>query len=101
MGEIKLEEIAKFAVDGAVSTNLYDSQKARVGFLCMKSGQSALEDTRGKKVIVVINSGCGVVITDQGEQEVEEETLVLFEADEPCLLRAKTRLTALVVTMPG
>ncbi len=101
MAEIKLEDFIKFAEGGAVSKNLFESQKGSVGIICMEEGQTALEDTKGKKVIVIINSGSGVVISDEGEQEVEEETFILFETGESRLLRAKTRLTALVVDIPA
>ncbi|ODS32885.1 MAG: hypothetical protein SCARUB_01991 [Candidatus Scalindua rubra] len=100
MGEFKLEDSIKFSEENIVSTNLYDSQKVCVDFLCMEEGQSALEDTKDQKVIIVINSGSGSVVTDEGEQDVEEGTFVLFESSEPRTLKAKTKLTALVTAIP-
>ncbi|HDY66173.1 MAG: hypothetical protein JYX80_14855 [Candidatus Scalindua sediminis] len=96
MGEFKLEDIVKFSEENTVSTNLYDSQKACVNLLCMEEGQSALQETKDQKVIVVVNSGSGLVVSDEGEHEVEEGTFVLFESGEPRTLKAKTKLTALV-----
>jgi quercetin dioxygenase-like cupin family protein len=100
MGEFKLEEIVTFSEENVVSTNLYNSQKACVNFICMEEGQSALQDTKNQKVIVVVNSGSGSVVTDEGENDVEEGTFVLFESGEARTLKAKTKLTALVTTIP-
>jgi quercetin dioxygenase-like cupin family protein len=100
MGEFKLEDIVKFSEENTVSTNLYDSQKACVNLLCMEEGQSALQETKDQKVIVVVNSGSGLVVSDEGEHEVEEGTFVLFESGEPRTLKAKTKLTALVTIIP-
>ena len=100
MGEFKLEDIVKFSEENTVSTNLYDSQKASVSFLCMEEGQSALQETKDQKVIVVVNSGSGLVVSDEGEHEVEEGTFVLFESGESRTLKAKTKLTALVTALP-
>ncbi len=100
MGKFKLEDIVSFSEENTVSTNLYDSQKACVSFLCMEEGQSALQETKDQKVIVVVNSGSGLVVSDEGEHEVEEGTFVLFESGEPRTLKAKTKLTALVTTLP-
>ncbi|MEE8190407.1 MAG: hypothetical protein V3T79_02295 [Candidatus Scalindua sediminis] len=100
MGEFKLEDIVKFSEENTVSTNLYDSQKACVNFLCMEEGQSALQETKDQKVIIVVNSGSGLVVSDEGEHEVEEGTFVLFESGEPRTLKAKTKLTALVTIIP-
>ncbi len=96
MGAFKLEEVTKFSEEKVVSTNLYDSQKVCTNFLCMEEGQSALDDTKGQKVIVIINSGSGSVVTDDGEQDIEEGTFILFESGESRLLKAKSKLTALV-----
>jgi hypothetical protein len=96
MGAFKLEEVTKFSGENVVSTNLYDSQKVCTNFLCMEEGQSALDDTKEQKIIVIINSGSGSVVTDDGEQDIEEGTFVLFESGESCTLKAKTKLTALV-----
>ncbi|MHC4183435.1 MAG: AraC family ligand binding domain-containing protein [Planctomycetota bacterium] len=96
MGEFKLEDIVSFSEENTVSTSLYDSQKACASLLCMEAGQSALQDTKDQKVIVVVNSGSGSVVTDGGEHDVEEGTFVLFESGESCTLKAKTKLTALV-----
>jgi len=100
MGEFKLEDIVKFSEENAVSTSLLDSQKVCVNFLCMEEGQSALEDTKGQKVIVVVNSGSGSVVTDEGEQDVEEGAFIMFESSEPRTIKAKTRLTVLVAALP-
>jgi quercetin dioxygenase-like cupin family protein len=100
MGKFKLEDIVSFSEENTVSTSLYDSQKASVNLLCMNEGQSALQDTKDQKVIIVVNSGSGVVITDEGEHEVEEGTFVLFEGGESCTLKAKTKLTAVVTIIP-
>ncbi len=100
MGEFKLEDIVKFSEDNIVSTNLFDSQKVSVSFLCMEEGQSALEDTNGQKVVVVINSGSGSVVTDEGEQDVDEGTFIMFESSEDRTVKAKTKLTALVAALP-
>ncbi|GAX61672.1 hypothetical protein SCALIN_C27_0066 [Candidatus Scalindua japonica] len=100
MGEFNLEELASFSDNNVVSKNLYDSQKACVNLICLEEGQTALEDTIGQKVVVVINTGNGSVITGGGEQGVEEGTLILFESDEKRLLKAKTKMTALVTAIP-
>jgi len=100
MGVFKLEEVTKFSEENVVSTNLYDSQKVCTSFLCMGEGQLALEDTKEQKVIVVINSGNGSVVTDDGEQDIEEGTFILFERGESRSLKAKSKLTALVNIIP-
>ncbi len=100
MGEFNLEEFVSFSEDNAVLTNLCDSQKACVNLLCMEEGQTALDDTNDRKMVVVINTGSGSVITGEGEQGVEEGTLILFESGETRSLRAKTKLTALVTIIP-
>ncbi len=100
MGEFKLEDIMKFSDENTVSTNLFDSQKVCVNFLCMEEGQTALEDTNGQKVIVVVNSGSGSIVTDEGEQDVEEGTFIMFESSESRTVKAKTKLTALVAALP-
>ncbi|MBS1259591.1 MAG: hypothetical protein MAG551_02664 [Candidatus Scalindua arabica] len=100
MGAFKLEEVTKFSEENVVSTNLYDSQKVCTNFLCMEEGQSALEDTKEQKVIIVINSGSGSVVTDDGEQDIEEGTFILCERGESRLLKAKSKLTALVNSIP-
>ena len=96
MGEFKLEAVTKFSEENVVSTSLYDSQKVCANFLCMEEGQSALDDTKEQKVIVIINSGSGSVVTDDGEQDIEEGTFILFESGESRSLKAKSELTALV-----
>ena len=96
MGEFKLEAVTKFSEENVVSTSLYDSQKVCANFLCMEEGQSALDDTKEQKVIVIINSGSGSVVTDDGEQDIEEGTFILFESGESRSLKAKSKLTALV-----
>lgn len=101
MGEFNLEELIQFSDNEMVSTNLYDSQKACTNFICMDEGQTALEDTNDRKVVVIINSGSGSVITGEGEQEVEEGTMIVFESGEGRSLKAKTKLTALMTTIPG
>jgi len=100
MGEFNLEEFVRFSEKNIVSTNLCDSQKACVSFLCIEEGQTALEDTNDQKVVVIINTGSGSVITGEGEQDVEEGTLILFESGETRSLKAKTKLTALVTAIP-
>ncbi len=100
MGEFKLEDIVKFSEENTVSTNLYDSQKACVNFLCMEEGQSSLQDTKSQKIIIVVNSGSGSVVTDEGEHDVEEGTFILVENGESRTLKAKTKLTALVAAIP-
>ncbi len=100
MGEFNLEEFVKFSEENAVSTNLCDPGKAQVSLLCMEEGQTALEDTNDQKVVVIINTGSGSVITGEEEQVVEEGTLILFESGETHLLKAKTKLTALVTAIP-
>lgn len=100
MGEFKLEDIVKFSEENTVSTNLYDSQKVCVNFLCMEEGQSSLQDTKSQKIIIVVNSGSGSVVTDEGEHDVEEGTFILFENGESRTLKAKTKLTALVAAIP-
>ncbi len=100
MGEFNLEDLASFSENGAVSTSLCDSGKAHVNLLCMEEGQTALEDTNDQKVVVIINTGSGSVITGEGEQEVEEGTLIMFESGETRSLKAKTKLTALVTAIP-
>ncbi|MFQ5963058.1 MAG: hypothetical protein ACE5KZ_02110 [Candidatus Scalinduaceae bacterium] len=99
MGEFKLEDIVKFSEENTESKNLYNSQKVCVNFLCMEEGQSALQDTKDQKVIVIVNSGRGYVVTDKDEHDVEEGAFVLFESSEPRTLKAKTKLTALVTAI--
>ncbi len=96
MGEFNLEEFVKYSEENSVTTNLCDSQKASVSLVCMGEGQTALEETKDNKVAIIINTGSGSVVTGEGEQDVEEGTLILFERGEARLLKAKTRLTALV-----
>jgi quercetin dioxygenase-like cupin family protein len=96
MGEFNLEEFVKYSEENSVTTNLCDSQKASVRLICMEEGQTALEDTQDNKVVIIINTGSGSVVTGEGEQDVEEGTLILFESGEARLLKAKTKLTALV-----
>lgn len=100
MGEFNLEEFVSFSKNNAVLTSLCDSEKVSVHLLCMEEGQTALEDTNDQKVIVIINTGSGSVVTGEGEQDVEEGTLVLFESGETRSLKAKTKLTALVTAIP-
>ena len=99
MGEFNLEELASFSENNAVLTKLCDSEKVCVNLLCMEEGQTALEDTNGQKVVVIINTGSGSVVTKE-EQGVEEGTLIVFESGETRSLKAKTKLTALVTIMP-
>ncbi len=100
MGEFNLEDLASFSENNAVLTKLCDSEKVCVNLLCMEEGQTALEDTNGQKVVVIINTGSGSVVTEEGEQDVEDGTLVLFESGETRSLKAKTKLTALVTAIP-
>ena len=100
MGEFNLEEFEKFSEKNSVLTNLCDSQKACVNLLCMEEGQTALEDTNDRKVVVIINTGSGSVIAGEGEQDVEEGTLIVFESGEARSLKAKTKLTALMTVIP-
>jgi quercetin dioxygenase-like cupin family protein len=51
-------------------------------------------------VVIIINTGRGSVVTREGEQDVEDGTLVLFESGETRSLKAKTKLTALVTVIP-
>ena len=96
MGEYNLEEFVKYSEENSVTTNLSDSQKASVSLVCMEEGQTALEETKDNKVAIIINTGSGSVVTGEGEQDVEDGTFILFESGEARLLKAKTRLTALV-----
>ncbi len=64
----------------------------------MEEGQTALEETNDQKVVVIINTGSGSVVTEE-EQDVEEGTLIVFESGETRSLKAKTKLTALVATI--
>jgi len=98
MGEFNLEDLAGFSENSAVLTKLCDSEKVCVNLLCMEEGQAALEDTNGQKVIVIINTGSGSVVTEE-EKDVEEGTLIVFESGETRSLKAKTKLTALVATI--
>ncbi len=98
MGEFNLEALKSFSEDNAVMKDLCGSEKVRVDLLCMEEGQTALEDTNDQKVVVIINTGSGSVVTD-GEQDVEEGTLIVFEGGETRSLKAKTKLTALVTTI--
>jgi len=100
MGEFNLEKFVRFSEKSAVLTNLCDSQKACVNLLCLEKGQTALEDTNDLKVVVIINTGSGSVIAAEGEQGVEEGTLIMFESGEARSLKAKTKLTALVTVIP-
>ncbi len=96
MGEFNLKEFVKYSGENPVTTNLCDSQKVSVSLLCMEDGQTALEETKDNKVTIIIDTGSGSIVTEEGEQDVEEGTFVLFERGEARLLKAKTRLTALV-----
>ncbi len=98
MGEYNLEDLVSFSENNAVLTSLCDSEKVRVHLLCMEEGQTALEDTNDQKVVVIINTGSGSVVTEE-EQDVEEGTLIVFESGETRSLKAKTKLTALVTTI--
>jgi len=98
MGEFNLEDVASFSDNSAVLKDLCDSEKVRVNLLCMEEGQTALENTNDQKVVVIINTGSGSVVTDV-EQDVEEGTLIVFESGETRSLKAKTKLTALVTTI--
>ncbi len=98
MGEFNLENVVSFSENSAVLTKLCDSEKVCVNILCMEEGQTALEDTNDQKVVVIINTGSGSVVTEE-EQDVEEGTLIVFESGETRLLKAKTKLTALVATI--
>ena len=92
MGEFNLEDLASFSENNAVLTKLCDSEKVCVNLLCMEEGQTALEDTNGQKVVVIINTGSGSVVTEE-EQGVEEGTLIVFESGEARSLKAKTKTT--------
>ncbi len=98
MEEFNLEDVVSFSGNSAVLKDLCDSEKVRVNLLCMKEGQTALENTNDQKVVVIINTGSGSVVTDE-EQDVEEGTLIVFESGETRSLKAKTKLTALVTTI--
>ncbi len=98
MGEFNLEDVVSFSDNSAVLKDLCDSEKVRVNLLCMEEGQTALENTNDQKVVVIINTGSGSVVTDE-EQDVEEGTLIVFESGETRSLKAKTKLTALVTTI--
>jgi len=98
MGEFNLEDVVSYSDNSAVLKDLCDSEKVRVNFLCMEGGQTALENTNDQKVVVIINTGSGSVVTDE-EQDVEEGTLIVFESGETRSLKAKTKLTALVTTI--
>lgn len=100
MGEFRLEEITVFSKEKTISTNVFDSEKVSVNFLGMEEGQSALEETKDQKVIIIINSGNGSVVTDEGEQDIEEGTFIMFESGEARLIKAKTKLTAIVAVLP-
>jgi 5-deoxy-D-glucuronate isomerase len=98
MGEFNLDDLADFSENSAVLTKLCDSEKVCVNLLCMEEGQTALEDTNGQKVIVIINNGSGSIVTEE-DKDVEEGTLIVFESGETRSLKAKTKLTALVATI--
>ncbi len=98
MEEFNLEDVVSFSGNSAVLKDLCDSEKVRVNLLCMEEGQTALENTNDQKVVVIINTGSGSVVTDE-EQDVEEGTLIVFESGETRSLKAKTKLTALVTTI--
>ncbi len=100
MGEFNLENIESFSENSAVLTKLCDSEKVCVNLLCMEEGQTALEDTNDQKVVVIINTGSGSVVTGEGEQDVEEGTLIVFESGETRSIKAKSKLTALVTAIP-
>ncbi len=99
MGEFNLEELVKYSEENPVTINLCDSQKASVSLLCMEEGQIALEETKDNKVTIIINAGSGSIVTEEGKQDVEEGTFVLFERGEARSLKAKTKLTALVTVI--
>ncbi len=98
MGEFNLEDLASFSENNAVLTKLCDSEKVCVSLLCLEEGQTALEETNDRKVVVIINTGSGSVVTEE-EQDVEVGTLIVFESGETRSLKAKTKLTALVATI--
>ncbi len=100
MGEFNLENVVSFSENSAVLTKLCDSEKVGVNILCMEEGQTALENTIDQKVVVIINTGSGSVVTKEGEQDVEEGTLIVFESGETRSIKAKSKLTALVTAIP-
>ncbi len=96
MGEFDLEEFVKYSEENPVTANLCDSQKASVRLICLEAGQTSLEETIDNKMTIIINTGRGSIVSVDGEQDVEEGTFILFESGETRLLKAKTKLTALV-----
>ncbi len=100
MGEFNLENVVSFSENSAVLTKLCDSEKVDVNILCMEEGQTALENTIDQKIVVIINTGSGSVVTGEGEQDVEEGTLIVFESGETRSIKAKSKLTALVTAIP-
>ncbi len=98
MGEFELEKLEKYSTENPVTIDICDSQKASVRLLCLEKGQEALEDTKDNKIAIIINTGGGSIVTEEGEYDVEEGTFVLFEIGEARLLKAKTKLSILVTT---
>lgn len=99
MGEFNLEELVRYSEKNPVITNLCDSHKVSVRLLCMEEGQTALEDTKDHKTIIIIYTGNGYIVTEEGVRDVEEETFILFERGETRVLKAKTRLTAIITVI--
>ncbi len=99
MGEFELEKLAKYSTENPVATDLCDSKKATVSLLCLEKDQVALEDTKDNKIAIIINTGSGSIVTEEGEYDVDEGTFVLFEMGEARLFKAKTKSSILVTTL--
>ncbi|GJQ57984.1 MAG: hypothetical protein D8M57_01165 [Candidatus Scalindua sp. AMX11] len=93
---MKLDDITEFSNEKTVSRTLHETQKVKSIFLCMSEGQTDLQDSVNCKVAILVFSGNGSVSTKEGECDVEEQDLIVVERNEARVLKAKTKLTAVV-----
>lgn len=93
---MKLDEIVEFSSEKTVSKLLHETEKVKSVFLCMSEGQTDLHDSVNCKVAILVYSGCGSVSTNDDEYDVEEKDLIVFERNEDRVLKARTKLTAVV-----
>ncbi len=93
---MKLDDITEFSDEKTVSKSLHETKKVKSIFLCMSEGQTELQDSVNRKVAILVYSGTGSVSSSGDEYDVKEQDLIVFERDEPRLLKAKTKLTAVV-----
>ncbi|MCP5002988.1 MAG: hypothetical protein GY941_03420 [Planctomycetes bacterium] len=93
---MNLNDICEFSNEKTVSKTLLETQKIKSVVLCMSEGQTDLQDSVNSKVAILVYSGNGSVSTNDGEYDVEEQDLIVFERNEARSLKAKTKLTVVV-----